>query len=95
MIRVGEWGAHGCDLRSMRRVGDCRGSPLRIANARLPAGRYDLARNWVSLEGTPSPDVQGVTLFTAFEEQLGLKLVPSKSLGQDPVIDYIERPSEN
>ena len=37
----------------------------------------------------------GPSLFTALEEQLGLKLVPSKSPGKVLVIDYIEKPSPN
>jgi uncharacterized protein (TIGR03435 family) len=37
----------------------------------------------------------GPSLFTALEEQLGLKLVPSKSPGKVLVIDHIEKPSPN
>ena len=40
-----------------------------------------------------NPDAPG--LFTAVEEQLGLKLVPTKAPVQVLVIDHIERPSEN
>lgn len=35
------------------------------------------------------------SLFTAIVEQLGLKLVSAKGLGQVLVIDHIEHPSEN
>jgi uncharacterized protein (TIGR03435 family) len=35
------------------------------------------------------------TLFTALEQQLGLKLVPVKGTREFIVIDHIERPSEN
>jgi hypothetical protein len=44
---------------------------------------------------TPLRDVEGVSLFTAIEEQLGLKLVPTRGPGQVLVIDHIEHPSEN
>jgi uncharacterized protein (TIGR03435 family) len=37
----------------------------------------------------------GATLFTALEQQLGLKLVPVKGTREFVVIDHIERPSEN
>jgi bla regulator protein BlaR1 len=56
---------------------------------------YDLELKWTPLDGTPSPDMEGATLFTAIEEQLGLKLVPAKSSGQVLVIDHIEPPSES
>ena len=68
-------------------------------------GVYDFSLKWTPLQtaaapgggsGTaPSPDVEGASLFTAIEEQLGLKLVPTKEPGQVLVIDHIERPSEN
>jgi uncharacterized protein (TIGR03435 family) len=69
------------------------------------SGRYDFNLKWTPLEaaapsggasGTaPSPDAEGVSLFTAIEEQLGLRLVPTRGPGQVLVIDHIERPSEN
>jgi uncharacterized protein (TIGR03435 family) len=42
----------------------------------------------------PAPDA-APSVFTALQEQLGLRLVPSKTQGQILVIDAIERPSEN
>jgi uncharacterized protein (TIGR03435 family) len=66
---------------------------------------YDFSLKWVPPQAAaapgsesgsaPPPDVEGASLFTTIEEQLGLKLVPTKAPGQVLVIDHIERPSEN
>jgi uncharacterized protein (TIGR03435 family) len=42
-----------------------------------------------------SPDTPGPSLFTAIEEQLGLKLEPRKGSVDIIVIDHIEQPSAN
>ena len=56
------------------------------------SGFYDLVLNSTS---TISPDGTGISLFTAVEEQLGLKLVPAKGDVDTIVIDHAENPSEN
>jgi uncharacterized protein (TIGR03435 family) len=64
-------------------------------------GRYDLKLQWTPDEGaepasngSASTD-SGPSLFTALEEQLGLKLEPAKGPVQVLVIDYVEMPSAN
>jgi bla regulator protein BlaR1 len=43
----------------------------------------------------PPPDSSGPTIFTALQEQLGLKLESQKSSVDTLVIDHVEKPSEN
>jgi uncharacterized protein (TIGR03435 family) len=43
----------------------------------------------------PPPDPSGPTIFTALQEQLGLKLESQKSSVDTLVIDHVEKPSEN
>ena len=62
-------------------------------------GRYDLHLRWTpndaptaALSDTSDPPPN---IFTALQEQLGLKLVPAKGPVPTLVIDRIERPTEN
>jgi uncharacterized protein (TIGR03435 family) len=62
-------------------------------------GTYDFTLKWSS--GLVAPDAgqesraDTPSLFTAIQEQLGLKLVPTKGPIEVIVIDHVERPSEN
>jgi uncharacterized protein (TIGR03435 family) len=73
-------------------------------------GLRDFKLQWTPEEGTsihmaglpapegdspPPPEGKGPSLFTALEEQLGLKLNTEKGQVTYIVIDHIERPSEN
>jgi uncharacterized protein (TIGR03435 family) len=65
------------------------------------SGRYDLTLRWTPddappplLNGAPDPNAPP-GLFTAIQEQLGLKLEPGKGPVEVLVIDRIEQPSPN
>jgi uncharacterized protein (TIGR03435 family) len=58
------------------------------------SGNYDIDLKWTPDDQQGTPDA-GPTLFTALEEQLGLKLVPAKGPVDTFVVDHVERPTEN
>jgi uncharacterized protein (TIGR03435 family) len=64
-------------------------------------GNYDVTLNWAPDDGQPTL-LNGVpqeetrpSIFTALQEQLGLKLESQKAPVEVLVIDHVERPSEN
>lgn len=62
---------------------------------------YDFTLDWTSDQGAGAqadgtvPAGDGPSIFTAMQEQLGLKLVPAKGSVEVIVIDSIERPTAN
>jgi uncharacterized protein (TIGR03435 family) len=71
-------------------------------------GLYDFELKWTPDESqaqmfkgpdggdsAPPPDASGPTIFTALQEQLGLKLQPQKGPVEIFVIDHVEKPTEN
>jgi uncharacterized protein (TIGR03435 family) len=62
------------------------------------SGKYDISVSWTAeqtAQDSPPVSDAGLSLFTALQEQLGLKLEPAKGQVQVVVIDHIERPTEN
>ena len=62
-------------------------------------GKYDVELQWtpesVEMRSGPSSEQDIPDIFTALQEQLGLKLQPAKGPVRMFVIDHIERPSDN
>lgn len=79
---------------------DLASSPLmwagkrQVVNQTGLAGRFDFDLKWTGGMG-PAQDGDAPSLFTAMQEQLGLKLVPVKAPLEIVVIDRIERPTAN
>ena len=57
-------------------------------------GNFDIDLKWTPDDQQGTADA-GPTLFTALEEQLGLKLVPARGPVDTFVIDHVERPTPN
>ena len=73
-------------------------------------GKYDIALQWTQDDGSdpmfkgtdggppradPAPDASGPSIFTALQEQLGLRLQSAKGPVETLVVDHVEMPSEN
>jgi len=58
-------------------------------------GRYDFQLRWARDEISPTSADAPPGLFTAIQEQLGLKLEPTRSSADVLVIDKVERPGAN
>lgn len=60
------------------------------------AGKWDFKWTWTSDESRVSPESNAAPgLFTAIQEQLGLKLEAKKAPAEVFVVDHVERPSAN
>jgi uncharacterized protein (TIGR03435 family) len=55
-------------------------------------GKYDLTLNWSRED---DQDSTAPSIFTAVQEQLGLKLEPAKGPVETLVVDHVEMPSAN
>jgi uncharacterized protein (TIGR03435 family) len=101
-IGIGNGSLRGAGLR-IEQVAEYLSGILRrkVLDKTGLAGAFDVDLKWtpdistpsVKQETAPAPD--GPSIFTAMEEQLGLKLESGKAPIDVLVIDRIERPSEN
>jgi uncharacterized protein (TIGR03435 family) len=75
------------------------GRPVIVDKTGL-TGRYAIALTYssgpaASPDRPDSPTDDRPSIFTALQEQLGLRLEPSQSTVEVLVIDHVERPTEN
>jgi uncharacterized protein (TIGR03435 family) len=59
------------------------------------AGRFDVTLKWTPDGIAPQTDTDSASIFTAVQEQLGLKLESTKTSVPVLVIDHVEMPSAN
>ena len=98
----GHWQGHFALLsnlsRSLTGQPEAEGRP--VVDKTGLTGQYDFTLRWTpfdpgSAAAPTDPGDQWPSLFTALEEQLGLKLTPAKEQIEVIVIDSAEKPSEN
>jgi uncharacterized protein (TIGR03435 family) len=67
-----------------------------VMNRTSLAGRYDVSLRWApEVGGVSLQPIEGASIFTAVEEQLGLRLVPAKAPGDAFIVERLERPEPN
>jgi uncharacterized protein (TIGR03435 family) len=84
--------------RSLTSEPEAEGRP--IVDKTGLTGQYDFTLRWTPVDpgpgaATSDPGEQWPSLFTALQEQLGLKLTPGKEQIEVIVVDSAEQPSEN
>jgi uncharacterized protein (TIGR03435 family) len=98
----GHWESQGFDMDGLARSLAFRvGRPVR--NETGLEGRFDFTLDFepdipaaqFGDNSKPGAELKGPSLFTALQDQLGLKLEPRKVPVELLVVDRIERPSEN
>ena len=67
----------------------------RVIDRTSLTGPYKFSLKWTPDDRPASADNSGPSLFTAIQEQLGLKLESTKGPVEILVIDHAEKPSEN
>lgn len=86
--------AHGITIKSL--ASSLEGQMHRpVIDKTGLAGNYDVAMKWSS-DTVPSSEANaGPSIYTALQEQLGLKLRATKGPVETLVVDHVEMPSEN
>ena len=82
---------------NMEQIGSVAGERLgrRVIDRTGLNGLFDVSFEKLEIPGGDGGDPDSVSIVTAFQEQLGLKLRPSRGQTEVLVIDHIERPTEN
>lgn len=84
--------AHHTNMDALARV-LARSLDLPVVNGTGLDGIFNFKLHWVPDNARPA--MEGVSIFTAVQEQLGLRLRSEKTLVEVLVIEHAERPTEN
>jgi uncharacterized protein (TIGR03435 family) len=84
---------HGTIDQLTRQLSGTAGRP--VVDKTGLTGYYAFTFDWVPANRTPDPDSDTPSMFTALQEQLGLKLEPTRAPYPLLIIDHAARPSEN
>jgi uncharacterized protein (TIGR03435 family) len=87
---------HRTDMDTFARV-IARNMSLPVVNSTGLVGIFNFKLSWTpeSTKAGTSGTIEGPSVFTAIQEQLGLRLRSQKAPVEILVIDHVERPSEN
>jgi uncharacterized protein (TIGR03435 family) len=88
--------AHKADMDSFARILS-RKMELPVVNHTALEGIFDIKLTWTPESVRPSDraEMEGASIFTAIQEQLGLRLRSQKAPVEILVVDHVEKPSEN
>jgi uncharacterized protein (TIGR03435 family) len=77
-------------------LGNAAGVSRQVVEQTGVTGAFDFELRWASVSSQAGGSgAEQVSIFTAVQEQLGLKLVSGRGRAEVLVIDHIERPSDN
>jgi uncharacterized protein (TIGR03435 family) len=88
--------AHHTDMDSFAKI-LARKMELPVVNYTALAGIFNIKLYWTPESARPSDGgaMEGASIFTAIQEQLGLRLHSQKAPVEILAIDHVEKPSEN
>jgi uncharacterized protein (TIGR03435 family) len=89
--------AHAASVQSLAMSLSSDVSRIIVDKTGLGEKKFDFELSWTPDDRRAADNAAdaGPSIFTALEEQLGLKLVPSRGPVEVLVIDHMERPSPN
>jgi uncharacterized protein (TIGR03435 family) len=96
MFRGGQMTAQAQSMEQLANTLPHWGVPHRVVDKTGLTGRYSFTLSYSPEQADPSAaDDPAPSIFTALQEQLGLKLQPGTEPADVVVVDHVERPTQN